>query len=283
MRKIKRILFPVDLSPQCQAVVRPAKAMAKSFQSELILLNVLEAQSGYYKDWNAYLTLVNWEAIKEDRQRALAAFVRKAFKDTTVKSLMEEGDPAPVIVDYAREHKIDLIMMPTHGYGPFRSLLIGSVAAKVLHDTEIPVWTSAHSTDLAPLAATNFKRVLCAVDNTASSVPLMRWAAQFARHCKSNLRLVHALPGGDVVDLSLQSFLLSAAQKGLAKLQRSAGIDVEASVTVGKVGDVVRQEAIQRKADLVVIGRGHLGEPLGRLRTNVYAVIRQSPCPVISV
>ena len=48
-------------------------------------------------------------------------------------------NPPIRIVSYAREHTIDLIMMPTHGYGPFRSLLIGSVTAKVLHDIELPV------------------------------------------------------------------------------------------------------------------------------------------------
>jgi nucleotide-binding universal stress UspA family protein len=282
MPKIKRILFPVDLSPQCQAVAPHVKAMAKRFQSELVVLNVLEAPSGYYKDWNAYLTLVNWEAIKEDRQRRLAVFVREAFKGPSVAYLMEEGDPAHTIVNYARQHTIDLIMMPTHGYGLFRSLLIGSVTAKVLHDIELPVWTSAHSTDLAPSAA-KYQRVLCAIDVTEKSVPLMQWAAEFALHSKSTLCLVHAVPGAEVVDPSVQSLLFSTARSGLAALQQSAGIDVETCVAAGKVGNVVRQAALQHKADLVVIGRGHLGETLGRLQTNAYAVIRQSPCPVISV
>lgn len=283
MLKIKRVLFPVDLSPQCQAAAPWAKAMAKSFKSELVLLNVLEMPSGYYKDWNAYLTLVNWESIKEDRQRGLAAFVRKVFRGSSVTYLMEKGDPASTIVTYANRQKIDLIMMPTHGYGSFRSLLIGSVTAKVLHDTEIPVWTNSHSYDAKPLAATRYKRVLCAVDTTEKSIPLMRWAARFAGHFKATLRLVHALPGGGIVDSSLQSFLFSTAQEELTKVQQSAGIDVKTSITIGNVGDVIRQEAVQHKADLVVIGRGHLGKTLGRLRTNAYAVIRQSPCPVISV
>ena len=36
-------------------------------------------------------------------------------------------------------------MMPTHGYGKFRSLLLGSVTAKALHDAKCAVWTAAHS------------------------------------------------------------------------------------------------------------------------------------------
>jgi hypothetical protein len=36
-------------------------------------------------------------------------------------------------------------------------------------------------------------------------------------------------------------------------------------------------------ADLLVIGRGSAAGMFGRLRTNAYAIIRQSPCPVVSV
>jgi nucleotide-binding universal stress UspA family protein len=187
---------------------------------------------------------------------------------------MEEGDPAHTILNYAREHSVDLIMMPTHGYGPFRSLLLGSVTAKVLHDSELPVWTSAHSTDLAAPTSTKYQRVVCAVDVTEKSMPLMQWAAGFARHFESSLLLVHAVPGAQDV---------STGRNGLAKLQQSAGIDVENCVAAGEPGNVIRQAAVDHKADLVVIGRGHLGETLGRLRTNAYAIIRQSPCPVISV
>jgi len=41
--------------------------------------------------------------------------------------------------------------------------------------------------------------------------------------------------------------------------------------------------ARQRQADLLVIGRGSAAGVYGRLRTNAYAIIRESPCPVVSV
>ena len=57
---------------------------------------------------------------------------------------IEEGDPGHAVSLYAGRHNTGLIMLPTHGYGPFRRMLIGSVASKILHDAECPVWTSAH-------------------------------------------------------------------------------------------------------------------------------------------
>jgi hypothetical protein len=66
---------------------------------------------------------------------------------------MPEGDPAREITDYAQEQGADLIMMPTHGYRTFRSLLLGSVTAKVLHDAACPVWTGVHVEDSPPAPA----------------------------------------------------------------------------------------------------------------------------------
>jgi len=58
--------------------------------------------------------------------------------------VLKEGDPAQQIVEYARTTDVDLIMMPTHGYGRFRAALLGSVTAKVIHDSLCALWTSAH-------------------------------------------------------------------------------------------------------------------------------------------
>jgi nucleotide-binding universal stress UspA family protein len=44
----------------------------------------------------------------------------------------------PAIIEYIREHGIDLVAMCTHGRGASR-LLFGSVADKLLHDSGLPV------------------------------------------------------------------------------------------------------------------------------------------------
>jgi nucleotide-binding universal stress UspA family protein len=51
----------------------------------------------------------------------------------------------------------------------------------------------------------------------------------------------------------------------------------------GDAPHVVCGAAESRQADLLVIGRGSAAGMFGRLRTSAYAIIRQSPCPVVSV
>jgi nucleotide-binding universal stress UspA family protein len=49
------------------------------------------------------------------------------------------GDPAEVIVQYAKQHSVDQIVMGTHGHGRIASVLMGSVAKKVLENAHVPV------------------------------------------------------------------------------------------------------------------------------------------------
>ena len=49
------------------------------------------------------------------------------------------------------------------------------------------------------------------------------------------------------------------------------------------VAEVVRQACMSQNTDLAVIGRHENSGLLGRLRGNAYAVVRESPCPVVSV
>jgi nucleotide-binding universal stress UspA family protein len=287
MRPFQKILFPVDMSDSCTAAAPFVEALVKQFQGELTLLHALEHPPGYVTDWYGYMALVDIDAIRRARQSEFDLFLKNRFEGLKVQRAMLEGDAAHEIIRYAQEHGTDLITMPTHGYGLFRSLLLGSVTAKVLHDAACPVWTGVHVADTAAASAA-IANVMCAVDLTESSLPIMRLAANLADDFRARLWLVHAVPGAETrpekyFDADLQAFLEDEARKALSSLQKEAGVVAHLCLGAGEVPHVVRDAALHHAADLLVIGRGHATRTLGRLRTNVYSIIRQSPCPVISV
>ena len=74
---------------------------------------------------------------------------------------------------------------------------------------------------------------------------------------------------------------LSNSKKKLADLIQQVRCKAEKRVEYALVTEAARAIADETKADLLVIGRAAKG--LGRLRSNAYALIRESPCPVISV
>ena len=284
---MQKILFPVDMSDSCTAAVPFVEAMAEKLQAEVTLLHVLEMPTGYLCDWYGYMTLVDTDAIRKARQAEFDGYMTNSFAGLNTKRVMLEGDAAQSITAYAHDSGYDLIMMPTHGYGIFRAMLLGSVTAKVLHDAACPVWTGVH-VDEAPAAAAKCEQVMCAVDLTEKSVPAMQFASNVAQAFGAKLWLVHAVPGAETrpekyFELDLENYLKEEARKKLMKLQEKAGIRAQICLGAGEVAHVVRHAVESHAGDLVVIGRGNATKTMGRLRTNVYSIIRQSPCPVISV
>jgi nucleotide-binding universal stress UspA family protein len=103
----------------------------------------------------------------------------------------------------------------------------------------------------------------------------------------AKLRLVHAVPGTDArpdkyFEVEFQRDLIRFAKQSIADLQSELQTNLEVYVDAGPAARVVRSAAAEHNADLVVIGRGVVQKTLGRLRTNAFSIIRESPCPVLS-
>jgi nucleotide-binding universal stress UspA family protein len=286
MISVERILFPVDLSEQSKQAGPYVKAMASRFHAEVAMLHVIEMPvSMYGPPEAAWGLLMSGEQFREDREAEFEVFLADEFGGIPVVRDVAEGDAATQIDCYARTKKIDLIMMPTHGYGTFRRLLLGSVTAKILHDAKCPVWTGVHINEPVAREAGRCRRIVCAVDTNRKDARVIQWAEEFAKQREAEFILVHAIPGaqaGGHVGEGFRDFLFQAAREEMDQLLDEAGLALEVTLHGGKPEHVVHDLVLDRDADLVIIGRG-VDHALGRLRSNAYAIIRESPCSVISV
>ncbi|HLH00528.1 MAG TPA: universal stress protein [Bryobacteraceae bacterium] len=290
MINFQRILFPVDFSEQCSAIVPAVKAMAEEFHSQLILLHVVDLPSTWFgsPEAAAWTTLISAERLREEGQIALDRFAATHFAGFRVTAVLDEGPAGQAIAAYSQENQIDLIMMPTRGYGPFRAFLLGSVTAKVLHDAHCPVWSGVHAEELRAHSPERWRQVLCAVDTDPRDTCVLKWCDEFAAGRHLNIRLIHAVEGVDTAltkerDPSMYEFLFNVARERIAAMQADAHTRYEVCLLGGNVGRAVHQAAISHDTDLVVIGRGVLHKNLGRLRSSAVSIIQQAPCPVISI
>lgn len=290
MLALDRVLLPIDFSERSCGAARYIEALGSRFDPQVVLLHVLppphyefgalDAGGGMMSDLIANRTA----QVKQ----TLNSFLCQELAPLGVERVLLEGDPARKIVEYAHSAGIRLIVMPTHGYGGFRRFILGSVTAKVLHDADCPIWTGVHLEQAPAAESIQFRKIVVGIDLGPQSVRTLQWAADFAARFGADLALVHAAPcahvaAEDVFESESAAEVRTQAREQIDKLEAEAGTTAEVSIGSGDPPHVVCSFAERRKADLLVIGRGSAAGVFGRLRTNAYAIIRQSPCPVVSV
>lgn len=290
MFSLGKILLPIDFSERCLEARHVVPNLAKHFNSEVTILHVLPPYIGFgVTEMGSVQPSDLMTARRVHARQDLDSFLSEELRDISVQRVLVEGDPARRIVEHAHSEGFGVIVMPTHGYGPFRRLLLGSVTSKVLHDADCPVWTGVHlekETSVEPMA---LRHILCAIDLGPHSAQTLSWANRLATECKARLTVVHVVPSFDP-RAGAYSFapewkqsMMDDASQAIETLQQSLGSQAETVLEMGDVAKSVFVAARRLKADLLVVGRGAPAGDSGRFRTNAYAIIRRSPCPVVSV
>ena len=203
------------------------------------------------------------------------AFFGKDLMYLRTEVVIRHGEAAQKIVECAAARQADLIMMPTQGLGIYRRLIIGSNVAKVLHDADCPVWTGVHLENAPALEKVHTERILCAVDLNRPSASILNWASQLAKEYQAELTLLHVVSNAADSD--------PEPRTALEELQRSVGSEATLRILEGDPANTIAETARELRADLLVIGRLAETGLLGRLDAASYSIIRQSPCPVVSV
>jgi nucleotide-binding universal stress UspA family protein len=141
MRPPRSVLAPVDFSDDFRCGLALAGEFARRFEAAITLLHVhdlpalaLEAGAGVAPP--AWSDLVG--SAREGVER-LALTLAEAGVEA--HAVIVEGPPARTIIDYAREHACDLIVMGTHGRTGLDRVLSGSVAEQVVRGAPCPVLT----------------------------------------------------------------------------------------------------------------------------------------------
>jgi len=136
----RKILVPLDGSPLAEKALDHAVKLAKVFDSEIILFQVVHFMP-IYGSPELVAPLIVDEKQKEAAEKYLAGLSeelkKKGFKATAV---VRTGQQVAVeIIDFAKESGANLIVMCTHGRSGISRWVLGSVALKVLTRAETPI------------------------------------------------------------------------------------------------------------------------------------------------
>ena len=131
----QRILVPVDFSRTSADVLAFAKGYAADAGAQIVLLHVVEP---LHVDWKMDTT-----ELQRERQvhsaRLLGELVVREFGAGKVAAEIRTGAPVEAITSVARQTKVDLIVIGTHGRTGLKRVLLGSVAERVVRHAPCPV------------------------------------------------------------------------------------------------------------------------------------------------
>ena len=145
MIQLNRILAPTDFSENSDKSLRYACELADRFEAELHLLSVLDDTTPMFVDPE----IMPIDSLVQQQRVAISEKLDQQpgspwDENLNVVREMRQGSPFLEIIRYAKEKKVDLIVLGTHGRSGLAHVLLGSVAERVVRKAPCPVLTVRH-------------------------------------------------------------------------------------------------------------------------------------------
>ena len=285
---MKNILLPLDGSPLAEQAIPYAAALAKNAPARLILVRATQAQT--LLDVDAIDAQAGVVSRADHELEAAAAKLRETGLD--VDGYVYYERPVSAILDAARRHQVDLIVLSTHGRSGLGRVVYGSVADDVLRHAEVPVLLVPPMLDHAwptdrPLT------VLVPLDGSDLAEAALESAGLLAEGLGARLHLLQVvqpptyplygdgyvyIPFDDEAErANARQYLEEQAEKLTGR-----GIGASIEVAVGAPDIVIARTAAEQQADVIAMathGRGGLARlVLGSVATGT---LRRAHVPLL--
>ncbi|MDJ0874005.1 MAG: universal stress protein [Desulfobacterales bacterium] len=295
--QFQTIVAATDLSEPSNHAIRQSVALAREFQSRLLICHVIDlpAPSMYGE---AYL------APEEHLNRNLDHARRHIDEMMSGQEVRWEpricvGQPAEEVDRIAREDQAQMVITATHGRRGLKRLLLGSVTERLMRTLPCPLLVvrgDAQAPEQLPESAIRFKRILVGCDFSPDADLALQHALSLAQEFESELHLAHVIEMPTYTDRlrpvfehrrSSTSEIKTFMQEKLdALIPQEARHWCRASTVMleGQPYAQLLQYASQSEIDLIVLGtRGHGVIDTMLIGSTTDRVIRRATCAVFSV
>jgi nucleotide-binding universal stress UspA family protein len=269
--QFKTIAVAIDLTESASPALRYAQAMARMYDSTLVLVHVIDPLAYAFPNGAPSLLSMN---------TAAAAELKRIEEETSalgipVHSVIESGIVCERILHVMSEHHAELLLLGTRAKTEAGRVALGTVARQLLARSRCPIMTiSPDALNSLPWAGC-WRRVLAATDFSPASIRALQCAHQVALR---QLVLLH-VPGGENGNEDVRCL---ERLRFLAPFNESHTVPVEHIVASGSAGKVIAEYAEKFAADLVVLGspENELSEE-DFATSTVLQVISKVKCPVL--
>ena len=297
MTRYKTIVVGTDFSPLSQVALESAVETAKRFGVEaLYVVHVVNTSSGAavfpYAVPEAQLTMVYEEGA--DRATSRLADVPIDFPAERLHRVVRLGLPARVLSDLAEEVSADLLVVASHGFGPLRRTVLGSVSGALIRSAPCPVLVvgerrpSVRSTehvlaavDLSPVSADVVGHAVSMTNGGGRMTVLSLYEHPLSTYDEGDL-LPRYLSDDEIKAVGQRHEL---AVKSMVDRVEHPNVDVRVEVMSKAPPPVVILEtASLLEPDLIVVGTsGHNAWHRMIIGSTATKVLAEAPCPVLVV
>ena len=279
---LKNILFATDFSPVSENALPFAAALARQYQSKLLVAHVLpEPQEAVTEHrWSQRDERMRAEAGQRMSEIAAGDSLRGLQHEETLL----EGESWKALAQFIADQQVDLAVLGTHGRGGFGELFLGSVAEAVFRHAACPVIT------VGPRARRpdeqGIQRVLYASDLKGGQHGLP-YAVSIANQNNARLIFLHVLLPGGLLPVTVPEEEAEEAKQQMRNLAAdSAPLNHEPQflVEMGQAAREILATAVIHNVDLIVMGVKPGSASAAHAPWAIaHQVVGRAPCPVLTV
>jgi nucleotide-binding universal stress UspA family protein len=307
----RSILVPLDGSPFGEQALPLALSIARRAGASLQVAHVHETLAPLFSQPMAGSEGTFDKEIRATRAAYLSSVVKRwaALTKVPLMPAFLEGGIVPAILDRVSNHKVDLIVMTTHGHGAMARFWLGSVADELVRHSPVPILLirpqEEKSASSAPAKEPVLRKFLIALDGSPLSESILEKAVPLARFMEAEFSLIRVIqpiilgkvgipePASGVMSPSvmekLESWHKERQQEATVYLEKVAATLLSSSLTVRtkvvsheQPAVAILDEARTQGADVIAIEtHGRSGLSRFFLGSIADKVIRGATIPVL--
>jgi nucleotide-binding universal stress UspA family protein len=280
---LKNILFATDFEVSASRALPFALALADRYGAKFYAAHVIPpAAYALARPESIELTL---EEIQAHASRALNQIIDPLRQHgQRCEALLVSGDVTAVLMEFVRNHDVDLVVVGTSSRGGLGKVLLGSTAEEIIRVAPCPVLTvGPHVT---AEGSVRVRSIVYATDFSLGSLRAAEFAVSLAHEYQADLTLVHVV---DEVLTESPDRAIQLTEQRLREMIPSEPqllYEPEVVVEIGPVSERILAVANEVIADIIVMGvrgAGAFAQTASHFGSIAHKVVSLATCPVVTI
>lgn len=281
-----KIMVATDFSPASDRALEFAVSIVRRFNSKIYLTHIVTMHG--YPMVAPEIAAASFEKLRGEAEAKLSEIVDSGrLYGLARETVITDGTLWAAIESLVERHKIDLLVLGTHGVSGFKKLVIGSGAEQIFRQARVPVLTVGPHVTGEPLYEAEFKNILFATDFGRAVDREAAYAFALAQEHRARITLLNVV--GYAEDYTEEAVArkrdwVTRQLQELVPAKADLTCKPEFQMVIGEPVEEILRSAAKMSADLIVMGAKSRKGLAGHVpHTKAFRVVCGAMCPVLTI